>query len=245
VDVWLYGFHAVKALLDTAPERALSLHYLAEGDDRRKPLLEKAKSYGIAVTAVNRKQLDDWLENTTHQGIALKIKPQKMRDENDLDDILAALKVPPFLLVLDGVQDPHNLGACLRTAEAVGAHAVIIPEHRAVGLTPVVRKVACGATEWLPVIQVGNLARVLKLLKEQGIWLYATDSEAKKSIYSSDLRGPIAWVMGAEGSGVRRLTAELCDTTVSIPLKGHVESLNVSVATALCLYETLRQRGTA
>lgn len=243
METWIFGNHAVRALLETTPERALSLHYVPEKNEaKRMDLVYQAEGSGIACQAVTKAQLDSWLGAVTHQGLALKIRAQKMRDENDLLTILENKKKPAFLLILDGVQDPHNLGACLRSAEAAGVDAVLIPDHKAVGLTPVVRKVASGATEWLPLIQVGNLSRVMRELKDLGIWFIGTDGEAKKTLFEIDLRMPLAWVMGSEGSGLRRLTRELCDFEVSIPLQGKVESLNVSVASAICLFETLRQR---
>jgi len=243
VETWVFGHHAVKSLLDSTPERVLALHYVIDkNEDKRHSLVYQAEAFGISCSGVSKSQLENWLGPVTHQGIAVKVRVQKARDENDLLDILKANKKPAFLLILDGVQDPHNLGACLRSAEAAGVDAVLIPEHKAVGLTPVVRKVASGATEWLPLIQVGNLARVMRELKDLGIWFVGTDSVAKKNLYELDLRMPLAWVMGSEGSGLRRLTKELCDFEVSIPLQGKVESLNVSVASAVCLFETLRQR---
>jgi 23S rRNA (guanosine2251-2'-O)-methyltransferase len=165
-----------------------------------------------------------------------------MLQEEDLEGLLDVLEEDPLLLILDGVQDPHNLGACLRTAEAAGVHAVIVPKDRAVGITPIVRKAAAGAAEIIPVVQVTNLARVLRLLKQRGVWLYGTSDQAQANLWQQDLRGPLALVMGGEGDGLRRLTAELCDHLVAIPMAGRIESLNVSVATGVCLYEIRRQR---
>lgn len=163
-------------------------------------------------------------------------------DEAELFALLRRLETPPFLLILDQVQDPHNLGACLRTADGAGAHAVVAPKDRSVGLTPVVRTVACGAAEHVPYVQVTNLARFMDELKNEGIWLVGTASEAEQSLYEADLTGPLGLVMGSEGSGLRRLTREHCDFVVALPLMGSVESLNVSVATGICLYEAVRQR---
>jgi len=162
--------------------------------------------------------------------------------EADLYDLLDGLEVPPLLLILDSVQDPHNLGACLRTADGAGVHAVVVPRDRSVGLTSAARTVACGGAETVPFIQVTNLARVMEHFKESGVWLVGTDDEAEQSIYDIDLKGPLALVMGSEGKGLRRLTAEKCDFLAYIPMAGSVESLNVSVATGVCLYEAVRQR---
>lgn len=177
----------------------------------------------------------------THRHTDFSVDPAP-RDEAYLLQLLGSLTEPPFLLILDNVQDPHNLGACLRTADGAGVHAVIIPKDRSVHLTSTVRTVACGAAEHVPLVEVTNLARVLDQLKEGGIWIVGTADSAVKSIYEVDLKGPLAVVMGSEGKGLRRLTAEKCDFLVSIPMHGAVESLNVSVATGVCLYEAVRQR---
>lgn len=169
-------------------------------------------------------------------------KAVTIKNEDDLFDILDNLKQPPFLLILDCIQDPHNLGACLRSADAAGVHAVVAPKDRAVSLTETVRKVACGAAEHVPFVMVTNLARTLKQLKEQGLWLVGTADDAKQSLFDVDLTGPLALVMGAEGKGLRRLTREYCDFLVHIPMAGSVECLNVSVATGVCLFEAVRQR---
>ena len=169
-------------------------------------------------------------------------KSVALKNENDLFEILRHLQQPPFLLILDGLQDPHNLGACLRSADAAGVHAVIVPKDRAVSLTDTVCKVACGAAEHVPLVTVTNLARTLKQLKELGLWLVGTADDAKQSLYDVDLTGPLALVMGAEGKGLRRLTKEHCDFLVHIPMAGSVECLNVSVAAGVCLFEAVRQR---
>ena len=182
-------------------------------------------------------------DGVNHQGVLAWVRSPKPRLEKDLPDLLQGLDRPPFLLILDGVQDPHNLGACLRTADAAGVHAVIAPKDNAAGLTPTVCKVASGAAETVAYVQVTNLARAMDRLKEQGIWLTGTAGEATTDVYQADLKGPLGLVMGAEGSGLRRLTRERCDHLVRLPMLGRVESLNVSVATGICLYEALRQRG--
>ena len=183
------------------------------------------------------------MPDARHQGVVARCRAVTVWQEDDLDQLLDGLSVPPLLLVLDGVQDPHNLGACLRSADAAGVHAVIAPRDRAVGLTPVVRKVASGAAETVPFIQVTNLARTLRTLKDKGLWTVGADAEGDGDVFSADLRGPTVLVMGAEGQGMRRLTREHCDLLVRIPMQGTVESLNVSVATGICLFEAVRQRG--
>lgn len=240
----IYGLHAVAAALQRDPARLLEI-MVAEGarsQGRLAQIVELARSAGITLRNCPRDTLDDLVTEGAHQGIVAWQKPGRVLTEADLDELLEGLTAPPLLLVLDGVQDPHNLGACLRTADAAGVHAVIAPRDRAVGLTPIVRKVASGAAESIPFIQVTNLARSLRALKDKGIWLAGADGEAEKDIYAADLRGPIAIVMGAEGQGLRRLTREHCDFLVRIPMAGAVESLNVSVATGICLFEAVRQR---
>ena len=189
--------------------------------------------------------MDQLTHGEAHQGVIAQLKKIDNLGEGALDDILDKAGAAPLLLVLDGVTDPHNLGACLRTADAAGVHAVIVPRDRAAGLSPVVRKVAAGAAETVPLIQVTNLARTLRWLQERGLWLVGTDDEATQSLYDAKLTGPMAVVMGAEGAGMRRLTKEQCDLLVNLPMKGVVESLNVSVATGVTLYEVVRQRKAA
>jgi len=240
----IYGPHAVAAVLRRDPARLLEIQ-VAEGtrsQGRLSQVMEQARHLGITIRHCSRDTLDELVAEGAHQGIVAWQKPAKPQTEADLDDLLEGLQEPALLLILDGVQDPHNLGACLRTADAAGAHAVIAPRDRAVGLTPTVRKVASGATENVPFIQVTNLARSLRRLKDQGIWLAGADGEADKDLYAADLRGPLALVMGAEGKGLRRLTREHCDFLVRIPMAGTVESLNVSVAAGICLFEAQRQR---
>ena len=240
----IFGLHTVLAVLERAPERVLELHVTeTRGDDRLRAIITLAKQHDVAIRMASKAQLDEMTQNATHQGVAARARSQSMWDENKLSQFLDELTVPAFLLILDGVTDPHNLGACIRTADAAGVHAVITPRDRAAGLTPVARKVSSGAAEVLPFVQVTNLARTLRDLQERGIWIYGTalDTTAK-SLYETDLRGSIAMVMGAEGSGIRRLTRDHCDGLIYIPMHGSVGSMNVSVATGICLFEAVRQR---
>jgi len=197
---------------------------------------------GIPVQNMDREVLARFAGIEHHQDVVAERTLTGVRSDNDLPGLLDAVEGDPLLLVLDGVQDPHNLGACMRTAEAAGVAAVIVPKDRAVGLTPVARKASAGASEVVPLVQVTNLARTLRSLKERGIWLVGTTDATDTDLYGQDLRGPLALVMGNEGEGLRRLTSELCDYLVSIPMAGVIESLNVSVATGVCLYEITRQR---
>lgn len=239
----VYGFHSIESILKNEPERVLEVWLLAGRHDKRlQAVLELMSLHGIRHKILKREKLDELAGNTRHQGIVADCRAAASRNENFLSQLLDSLDVPPLLLVLDGVQDPHNLGACLRTADAVGVHALIVPKDNAATLNGTVRKVASGAAETTPFITVTNLARCLRNLKERGIWLIGTDGEATINLYQQDMTGPMAIVMGAEGKGLRRLTRELCDHLVSIPIPGNVESLNVSVATGVCLYEALRQR---
>ena len=253
MDEIIYGIHAVKSALNylssqnphdkSESDQLVSIVFVDRGrkDNRINAIVELAKKKSVKVSFVNRKKLDE-LCSSNHQGVVAQSKTPKVKTESYLDELLQQLDVPPFLLVLDGVQDPHNLGACLRTADAAGVHAIIVPKDRAVSLTPVVRKVACGADQTVPLIQVTNLARTLKLLKSYQIWIVGTAGETAATIYNCDLKGPLALVMGTEGKGMRRLTRENCDQLVKIPMQGNVESLNVSVATGISLFEALRQR---
>lgn len=201
-----------------------------------------ARDAGVTVVRTARATLDDLTGLESHQDVVAELSGQVSLDENSLESLLDGLEETPLLLVLDGVTDPHNLGACLRTAEAAGVHAVIVPKDRAAGLTPAARKASAGASEVLPLVQVTNLARTLRALKDRGIWLYGTSGQADADLYDQDFGGPMALVMGSEGEGLRRLTADTCDFLVSIPLIGAIESLNVSVATGVCLFEIQRQR---
>ena len=240
---FVYGLHAVNAALERAPERVLELWLVQTRDDARaRDLKERAERVGVHVHAVSGDALAKLVGDVVHQGAAVAMRPLKPWDEHDLTQALGHLTVDPLLLILDGVTDPHNLGACLRTADAAGAHAVVIPKDRAASVDGVVRKVAAGAAEFVPVATVTNLARTLEVLKERGIWVVGTDGEAEQALYSADLKRPLALVLGAEGAGMRRLTRDRCDFLVRIPMAGHVQSLNVSVAAGIALFEALRQR---
>ncbi|WP_100644303.1 23S rRNA (guanosine(2251)-2'-O)-methyltransferase RlmB [Alteromonas facilis] len=240
---WLYGIHTLSSVLNTEPERVLEIFVLKGRDDQRlHPLINLARKNGISVQFCARKTLDDFVHGEQHQGIVAKAKPARALDESDLDRLLDSTD-SPLLLVLDGVTDPHNIGACLRTADAAGATAVIVPKDKSGGLTPIARKVAVGAAESMPFIQVTNLSRTLKQIQDKGVWVVGTAGEAEHLLYEQDLKGPLALVMGAEGKGMRRLTREHCDSLVKLPMAGSVSSLNVSVATGVCLFEIVRQRG--
>jgi 23S rRNA (guanosine2251-2'-O)-methyltransferase len=238
-----YGIHAVRVLLSRQPGRVRRV-LLAGGRDagRLAEVRALAQQAGVQVASVEPAQLDKLAEGERHQGVVAEIVPRAGDPETQLEEALEAAGPLPLLLVLDGVQDPHNLGACLRSADAAGVAAVIVPRDRAAGLTPVVRKVAAGAAESVPLVAVVNLARTLRELKERGLWLVGTDDAADKTLYEADLKGPLGLVMGSEGEGMRRLTRECCDQLVSIPMAGAVESLNVSVATGVALFEAVRQR---
>jgi 23S rRNA (guanosine2251-2'-O)-methyltransferase len=239
----VFGLHAVRTLLKQRPERAQRLIVQKGRDDARaNEVVKLARAANVAVESRDAKELERLAGAERHQGVCLFVKPATMLGEGALDDLLDKLTEPPFLLILDGVQDPHNLGACLRTADAAGVTAVIVPRDRAAGLSPIVRKVASGAAETVPLFQVVNLARTLKQLKERNIWIVGTDEDGDKAVFDLDLKGPLAVVLGAEGPGLRRLTKENCDVLTKIPMLGAVESLNVSVATGVVLYEALRQR---
>ncbi|WP_386691462.1 MULTISPECIES: 23S rRNA (guanosine(2251)-2'-O)-methyltransferase RlmB [unclassified Lonepinella] len=239
----IYGIHAVSAFLERTPERIIEVLVLKGREDKRlQPLLNELHKLGISVQFLNRQSLDNKAQGEVHQGIIARVQVAKELNENDLDQILQH-KQNPFLLVLDGVTDPHNLGACLRTADAAGVDAVIVPKDKSAQLTSVARKVACGAAETMPLVRVTNLARTLRELQQHhNIWVVGTAGEATETLYQSKLTGAIALVMGAEGEGMRRLTRECCDQLISIPMAGSVSSLNVSVATGVCLFEIVRQR---
>ena len=238
----IFGIHAVEALLKHSPERIIELWLLQGRDDERlTPLIGQAKAFGTSIQVTSRKVLDDKAESTQHQGIVARVKAAKILSEHDLDDLLAKTE-QPFLLILDGVTDPHNLGACLRNADAAGVQGIIVPKDNSVGLTATVSKVACGAAETVPLFQVTNLARTMRHLQEKGIWIVGTAGEADCELYQADLKGPLAIAMGAEDKGLRRLSRESCDSLISIPMAGSVSSLNVSVATGICLFEAVRQR---
>ncbi|HHX8369974.1 TPA: 23S rRNA (guanosine(2251)-2'-O)-methyltransferase RlmB [Vibrio alginolyticus] len=239
---FIYGIHAVKAVLEREPERFIEAYVLkGRQDDRLMPILNDLQVCGVSIQQMTRKTLDDKARGANHQGIIARVKPAKQLNENDIDDILAQHE-SPLLLVLDGVTDPHNLGACLRNADAAGAAAIIVPKDRSAPMNATVSKVACGAAEVVPLIRVTNLARTMRTLQEQGIWFVGTAGEATHDIYQAKLTGPLAIVMGAEGDGMRRLTRETCDDLIKIPMAGSVSSLNVSVASGICLFESVRQR---
>ncbi|NIM33029.1 MAG: 23S rRNA (guanosine(2251)-2'-O)-methyltransferase RlmB [Pseudomonas stutzeri] len=239
----IYGLHAVEALLRHHPKRVKQV-WLAEGrgDPRVQVLIELAAQARVSVGQCERREMDAWVEGV-HQGVVADVSPSQVWGEAMLDELLDRAEGPPLLLVLDGVTDPHNLGACLRTADAAGALAVIVPKDKSATLNATVRKVACGAAEVIPLVAVTNLARTLGKLQQKGLWVVGTAGEAEQSLYAQDLTGPIVLVMGAEGRGMRRLTREHCDYLVRLPMAGSVSSLNVSVATGVCLFEALRQRG--
>jgi 23S rRNA (guanosine2251-2'-O)-methyltransferase len=239
----VYGLHAVRAVLTRRPEDVLRLSVAAGRDDARmRELRQLAESRGLKPRPAAAAALDQETGGAAHQGVMAEVRPSAPLDENSLLDLLTSLATPALVLVLDGVSDPHNLGACLRTADAAGATAVVAPRDRAAGLTPVVRKVAAGAAETVPFAQVTNLARSLRDLKAAGLWIAGTAGDGKRELYAADLAGPLAFVMGSEGKGLRRLTREGCDFTVHLPMLGSVASLNVSVAAGIALYEALRQR---
>lgn len=237
----VFGIHAVGALLQRAPQDVLEMFVMKDRDDKRmQPLIQQARQNGVSVQFCNRKTLDDMVGGQ-HQGIIAKARLQSSGSEADLAAIVAQ-QDKPFILILDGVTDPHNLGAILRSADAAGVHAVVAPKDRSVKLTSVVRKVACGAAESVPFITVTNLARTLRELQDAGVWIVGTAGETETLVYNADLKGPLALVLGAEGEGLRRLTRETCDSLVKIPMFGTVSSLNVSVAAGICLFEAVRQR---
>ncbi len=237
----LFGFHSVESVIRNDPVNILQLLVEKNRHDKRMTqLVSHAEAQGISVEYLKKTELEKLTGSRKTQGVAARYKSNEKINTQSLEDILENPDV--LLLVLDGVTDPHNLGACLRTADAAGVDAVIVPKDRAVGLTPVVRKVACGAAESIPFFQVTNLARTMKQLKDHDIWIVGTAGETELSLYDIKLRGKLALVMGAEEKGMRRLTRENCDQLVKLPMAGQVESLNVSVATGVCLYEIVRQR---
>src|SRR3954466_4521705 len=237
----LTGFHAITSRLRQRPETISEIYIDVERSDARaKDLRRIAGGANVRVIPVDSKRLDGMAGGTRHQGVGAQAEPLKMPQV--IDDVLEGLTEQPLLLILDGLQDPHNLGACLRVADGAGAHAVIAPKDRSVGLTTAAIKVASGAAESVPYIVVTNLARTMRDLKDRGIWLTGADDAAAESIYEAKLEGAMGLVLGAEGEGLRRLTRDSCDLLVSIPMLGSVESLNVSVASGVCLYEARRRR---
>ena len=237
----LFGFHAVTVRLKTAPASVLEVHVDASRRDQRmRQFVERAEAAGVRVVESDDTRLSRLSGTPRHQGVVARVEALPSR--HSLDDTLDAVEDAPLLLVLDGVTDPHNLGACLRVADAAGVHALIAPKDHAVGVNATVAKVASGAAETVPYFMVTNLARTLNELKERDIRIVGTAEDAPRTLYQIDLRGPVAFVLGAEGSGMRQLTARTCDELVRLPMRGAVESLNVSVASGVCLYEAVRQR---
>jgi len=237
------GMHAVKALLKAnASDTQLLLIQKGRKDSRVRAIVSLAQKAGISVREVSKRELDEAGGGIEHQGVLAEFRGEPVGNEDDMFEHLATCGDSVFVLVLDGLQDPHNLGACIRSADAAGVDAVVVPVDNSVGITPVVRKVASGAAETMPVFQVTNLQRVLKKLQTAGIWVYGAAGEADSPIYDIDLSGSVAIVMGSEGSGLRRLTREACDGLFTIPMHGSVSSLNVSVAAGISLFEVCRQR---
>jgi 23S rRNA (guanosine2251-2'-O)-methyltransferase len=240
---WVWGLHAVRAVLASDPQRIAHLRVAsARRDDKLDSLARQAREAGVRVSSVDARELERLTGDAVHQGVLAEVRPLRSWNEEELLAACGA-RDDALLMVLDGVQDPHNLGACVRTANACGAIAVVVPRDRAAQLNATVRKVAAGAAEFTPVVSVTNLARTLQLLKDAGLWIVGADAEAQQTAAAVDLKGKIALVLGAEGAGLRQLTRNSCDWLVSLPLKGEVESLNVSVAAGMLLYEALRQRG--
>ena len=242
----LYGFHAVGVRVKTAPTSVLEIYYdAARRDARMRAFIDRAREAQVRLIEADGLRLAKMSGSHGHQGVVALVDP--LAQAKSIDELLESLeasedKTPPLLLVLDGVTDPHNLGAVLRVADGAGAHAVLAPKDHAVGINATVSKVASGAAETVPYFMVTNLARSLNELKERNIWIIGTSDDAEKTIYDVDLKGPVAIVLGAEGPGMRQLTRKTCDELVRIPMHGAVESLNVSVASGVCLYEALRQR---
>ncbi|MFO0441781.1 MAG: 23S rRNA (guanosine(2251)-2'-O)-methyltransferase RlmB [Betaproteobacteria bacterium] len=237
----IHGFHAVTSRLRSRAEAVREIYVDAARQDRRSRELQAlAAEKGVRVIAVDARRLDGMAGGDRHQGVVARV--EAVRLPTHIDDVLEGLAEPPLLLILDGVTDPHNLGACLRVADGMGAHAVIAPKDHAVGLNATVAKVASGAADSVPYIMVTNLARTMRELKDRGIWLIGADERAGNDLYAIQLGGPLAWVLGAEGEGMRRLTRETCDELARIPMLGSVESLNVSVSAGICLAEARRQR---
>ena len=237
----LFGFHAVTVRLKTAPESVVEVHVdTSRRDARMRQFVERARGVGAKLVESDDARLARLAGSARHQGVVARVTPLVPR--HSLDEVLDAVRGPPLVLVLDGVTDPHNLGACLRVADGAGVHAVIAPRDHAVGLNATVAKVASGAAETMPYLMVTNLARTLGELKEREIRVVGTSDDAPRTLYQAELRGPLALVLGAEGPGMRQLTRRSCDELVAIPMRGAVESLNVSVAAGICLYEALRQR---
>ena len=238
----LFGFHAVGVRLKTAPQSIVEIYFEpTRRDARMRQFVAKAQEAGVRLIEADALRIAKLSGSHGHQGVAARV--EALPQVHSLDELLESLTEPALLLVLDGVTDPHNLGACLRVADGAGVHAVIAPKDHAVGVNATVAKVASGAAETVPYFMVTNLARTLNELKERNIWCIGTSDDAPKTLYEVDLKGPVALVLGAEGEGIRQLTRKTCDELVRLPMKGAVESLNVSVASGVCLYEAVRQRG--
>lgn len=241
-DQFVFGWHAVEAVLKREPARLQRVWIQTGRQDKRvQAITAELDELGVPWQVVHRRELDSRVAGV-HQGVVAQVGESREWQEADLLAAVADARRPPLLLVLDGVTDPHNLGACLRTADAAGVLAVVVPKDKSAGLNATARKVASGAAESVPLVRVTNLARCLKALQDAGIWLIGTAGEAESSLYQADFSGAVALVMGAEGKGMRRLTREHCDLLIHIPMQGHVGSLNVSVATGVCLFEATRQR---
>ncbi len=237
----LFGFHAITVRMKTAPKSVIELHVEANRRDARmRSFVDRARESGIKIVETDGERLDKMAGSSRHQGVVARVEVVAM--PHSLDEVIEAVEGPPLLLVLDGVTDPHNLGACLRVADGAGAHAIVAPKDHAVGVNATVAKVASGAAETVPYIMVTNLARTLNELKDFDIRVIGTSDDAEQTLYDIDLTGPIAFVLGSEGDGMRQLTRKTCDQLVRIPMAGAVESLNVSVAAGVCLFEALRQR---
>ncbi len=239
----LFGMHAVEAVIVRSPERFIEIYALkGRQDDRVTSIIDKARKHGISVQFMTRNVLDNKAGDNHHQGIIARVQVAPALTEADLADLITNSKKPPFILILDGVTDPHNLGAVMRSADAAGVTAIVVPKDNSTKITPTVQKVACGAAETVPFIQVTNLARTMRFLQQENIWIFGTAGETEQTLYDTKFKGPIAIAMGAEGTGLRRLTREHCDELIKIPMVGSVSSLNVSVATGICLFEVIRQR---
>lgn len=240
---YIYGIHTVLAAISRQPENIINIFLVNERKDKRvQEIIDLARKYNISIQTMQKKNLPYDISEQQHQGVLVLIKSTSVLQENDLLKIIETQKEKTFLLILDSVQDPHNLGACLRTSDAAGVHAVITTKDNAASLNATVRKVASGAAEHVPFVQVTNLATTIKKIKEAGVWVIGADLVAEKNIFNFDFTGPIAIVMGSEGTGMRRLTRDLCDHLINIPMFGSVSSLNVSVATGIFLYAALHQR---
>ena len=240
----VYGIHSVKEFLKTSPE-LITLIMFQEGrqlDKKLSSILELAKKHSVPVQQINKIKLDELTNKAVHQGILLTTQQTRSYQESDILELLKQIDKPPLILILDAIQDPHNLGACIRTADASGVDFIILPKDKSAPINATVQKVSCGATSRVKVVIATNLARAVKTLKQEGVWVYGFADEAGQSLYQQDITGNIALVMGSEGHGLRQLTRQLCDHLVYIPMQGSVSSLNVSVAAGVGLYEVVRQR---